>query len=79
MRPQIFKDLWRTVLLSYVMRCVLSETFCGHIEHLCKVLRRLEGYGVKLKTGTCALFKREVTFLGRVISQGRYRIDPKDN
>ena len=77
MRLQIFKYLWRTVLVTE-MRCVFSETFCGHIEHLCKVLRRLEGYGVKLKTGTCALLKREVSFLGRVISQDRYRIDPKD-
>ena len=32
---------------------------------------------MKLKPRKCALFKREVSFLGRVTSQDGYRIDPK--
>ena len=54
-----------------------SETFSRHIEHLRKGLPRLKSYGVKLKSGKCALFKREVSLLGRVFSQDGYRIDPK--
>ena len=56
---------------------VFSVTFSEHIEHLCKVLRRLKSYSVKLKPRKCAFFKWEMSFLGRVISQDGYQIDPK--
>ena len=56
---------------------VFSETFSEHIEHLRKVLRRLKSYGVRPKPRKCALFKCEVSFLGRVTTQDGYRIDHK--
>ena len=56
---------------------VFSETFSEHIEHLHKVLCRLKSYGMKLKPRKCVLFKHKVSFLGRVITQDGYRIDPK--
>ena len=56
---------------------VFSETFEQHIEHLRRVLQRLKSHGVKMKPRNCELFKREVTFLGRVISEDGYRMDPK--
>ena len=56
---------------------VFSETFEQHIEHLRRVLQRLKSHGVKLKPRKCELLKREVTFLGRIISEDGYRMDPK--
>ena len=56
---------------------VFSTIFDEHVEHLRTVLRRLREHGVKLKQKKCKLFRREVTFLGRVVSEEDYRIDPE--
>ena len=44
---------------------VFSMSFKEHVEHR-----------VKLKPRKCSLFKREVQFLGRVVSDDGYRMDP---
>ena len=55
---------------------VFSRSFKEHVEHLRTVLQRLRKHGVKLKPRKCSLFKREVQFLGRVVSGDGYRMDP---
>ena len=55
---------------------VFSPSFNDHIEHLRKVLKRLKEHGVKLKPKKCTMFKREVVFLGRVVSEKGYNLDP---
>ena len=55
---------------------VYSKSFTQHIKHLRKVLRRLRESGVKLKPRKCKLFRKEVSFLGRVVSADGYKLDP---
>lgn len=55
---------------------VFSKTFDEHIEHLRTVLQRLQSHGVKLKPKKCELFRREVKYLGRIVSEHGYRPDP---
>ena len=55
---------------------VYSKSFTEHIEHVRKVLRRLRESGVKLKPKKCKLFRKDVSFLGRVVSANGYKLDP---
>jgi len=55
---------------------VFSKSFEEHVENVRKVLRRLRQQGIKLKPRKCKLFRREVCFLGRIVSRDGYRVDP---
>ena len=55
---------------------VYSKTFSEHVEHVRTVLRRLKAHGVKVEK--CKFFRKEVAFLGRLVSEHGYRIDPEN-
>ena len=57
---------------------VYSGSFEDHLKHIRLVLQRLKKYGTKIKASKCQLFKREISYLGRVISANGYTIDPKN-
>ena len=71
-------DLQDTVCVPYLDDIIIfGTTVEEHIENTRKVLRRLREHGVKWKPRKCKLFKREVTFLGRVVSEEGYKLlDP---
>ena len=70
-------DLRDTVCIPYLDDIIIfSASFEEHVEHTRKVLRRLREHGVKLKPRKCKLFKKEVVFLGRVVSEEGYKLDP---
>ena len=55
-----------------------SKTFEDHVKDLQRVLRRLKARGVKLRAEKCVFAKREVRYLGRLVSADGYRPDPAD-
>ena len=55
---------------------IYSATFEIHLR---LVLKRLKKHGVKVKASKSSLFKREITYLGRIIiSAAGYTTDPKN-
>ena len=57
---------------------VYSENLEDRLKHVRLVLQRLKKYGIKIKVSKYQLFKREISYLGRVISADGYTIDPKN-
>ena len=55
-----------------------ADDFEDGVKGLKKVLQRLRSKGVKLRADKCAFMKREVRYLGRLVSGDGFRVDPKD-
>ena len=52
-----------------------SKTPEDRVDHIRQVLRRLLAHGVKLKQKKSRLFKREVKYLGQIVSAAGYKPD----
>ena len=53
-----------------------GKTFDEHSENLRPVFRRLRQFRVKLKAEKCILFKPEIKYLGKIISEKGCKDDP---
>ena len=55
---------------------VFSHTLEDHLQHLCAVIERLRGAGLKLKPSKCHFIQKEVEYLGHVISPDGLKPNP---
>ena len=57
---------------------VHSPSFDSHVDHIRAVLQRYQKHGVKLSPQNSDVFKRKVRFLGRMVSEEGYTMDPAE-
>ena len=76
---QCLSDLRDETCLPYLDDVIIfSKSFEQHVEDVKKVLRRLQENGIKLKASKCSLFKKQVKFLGWIVSGDGYTVDPNN-
>ncbi|GFT36285.1 retrovirus-related Pol polyprotein from transposon 17.6 [Trichonephila clavipes] len=84
--PATFERLMETVLgeLSYEACLVylddiiiVGRSFEEHLKNIRRVLQKLKEANLKLSPSKCHLFRREVTYLGHIISAEGVRTDPE--
>ena len=74
---RMFGDQQCQSLLIYLDDIVVfSSSVAQHVQRLEVVLDRLQREGLKLKLTKCAFFRREVSYLGHVISDRGVATDP---
>lgn len=67
---------WNITVLYLDDIIVYSRTFDEHLENLSLVLDRLQSVNLKLKAKKCNFFRREVSFLGHIVSKEGIKTDP---
>ena len=73
----VLRGLNRVVCLDYIDILVIGTTFDEHLENLRRVFKRIGEAGLCLKPSECHLAKREMEYLGYVVSARGVAADQK--
>ncbi|CAK1585606.1 unnamed protein product [Parnassius mnemosyne] len=84
--PALFEKLMELVLTGLIGDAclvylddiiIVGRTFEEHLQNLERVLMKIQSANLKLSPKKCSLFKRQVSFLGYVVSEEGIRTDPE--
>ena len=84
--PATFEQLWEKVLAGLLLSVCLvylndilipARSFEGHIHNLRTVLCCLQDANLKLSPKKCTLFRRQLKFLGHIVSKEGVSTDPE--
>ena len=64
------RDYFVIPCLDYLL--IYSCSYNEHLQHLKLVFQRLKKFGIKIIASKSKLFRREISYLGRLISSERY-------
>ena len=67
---------WNNCLVYLDDILIIGKTFDDHLHNLSLVLDRLRGAGLKLKPSKCDVCKKQVTYLGHIVSTDGVATDP---
>ena len=56
---------------------IFLDTYEQHVDHVRKVMKALQAKDLPLKLSKCEFHKKEVAFLGYIISKEGLKLDPK--
>ena len=68
--------LWKKCLVYLDDVIIFGKTFQSCLDNLEEVLQRIMSNGLKLKPKKCQLFKKDINYLGRIISTEGVKADP---
>lgn len=75
---RIFRDVqWKSVCVYFDDIFIFSKTFPEHLQHIREVLSRLRQHSLQGKISKCNFVKKDIRFLGHIISSKGIRPDPE--
>jgi hypothetical protein len=68
--------LWAICIVYLDDVIVFSENFAQHLARLREIFKRMREHNIKLKPSKCLFFKKEVKYLGHIITEDGVAPDP---